>query len=298
MVPAGRLSGAAPVSSNSVEHPCTMITNLQVASALQAIRQTLSQAERDFDVTVSGASNVDEDYYLRYASYAIDDAFRKLLILLDTLGLQRTYDEVAGLFKAAQTEGFTKGAMGPEEPGLVWASALRSHVNGVAAIYESFSGLSVTQDLVSLLRAANYFLGNPQLFDHPPENEAQLHNRMEGLLRCTFSDLIRKPKLTKAVKSFEPDTGIPSIQALVEYKFLSSEAAVNRIAEEILSDTRGYSSPEWRALFFVIYETRRFKPEVEWNQLLEGTNVRDARAVVLSGEHPQPDHGDATERRE
>jgi hypothetical protein len=32
---------------------------------------------------------------------------------------------------------------------------------------------------------------------------------MEAILRCVFKDLKHKPPIGKAIKNFEPDTGLP-----------------------------------------------------------------------------------------
>jgi hypothetical protein len=99
---------------------------------------------------------------------------------------------------------------------------------------------------------------------------------------------MHKPPVPKAVKYFIPDTGLPSMRTLVEYKFVPSEKDASRIANEILADTRGYKSNEWDRFVFLIYETHRFRRESEWNQLLEqcGT-AHNAQAIVICGESPK-----------
>jgi hypothetical protein len=144
----------------------------------------------------------------------------------------------------------------------------------------------VTKDVESILRAATYPLCDKNLFDGPPSDEATLHQRLEGILKCIFPDLQRKPRLTKPIKHFEPDTGIPSIHTLIEYKFLSSRDQVASIADELLADTRGYHSKDWTSFIYVIYETSRIKPENEWRQLMRDCDVdsRSTTVVVLTGE--------------
>jgi len=103
-------------------------------------------------------------------------------------------------------------------------------------------------------------------------------------LRCVFPNLKHKPQLTKPIKNFEPDTGLPSIRTLIEYKFISNKLQAKTAAEEVLADTRGYISREWETFIYVIYETRRIKPESEWKQLLKECNVQNTEIIVLSGE--------------
>jgi hypothetical protein len=113
--------------------------------------------------------------------------------------------------------------------------------------------------------------------------------RIEGILKPVFPDLKYKLALTKQIKNFEPDTGIPSLTTLIEYKFLTRKIDVPKIADQILADTRGYISKEWTRFLYVIYETHRFRTEKDWNQLLEQSGVSaNTTVVVLSGEPPPP----------
>jgi len=99
--------------------------------------------------------------------------------------------------------------------------------------------------------------------------------------------LKHKPSLTKPIKNFEPDTGLPSIKTLIEFKFISDDKAAKDIAEEILADTRGYYSKEWKQFLYVIYETHRIRPESEWNELLRQCGVDDnTNVIVLCGTPP------------
>jgi hypothetical protein len=123
------------------------------------------------------------------------------------------------------------------------------------------------------------------MFSKLPCREADVHDRIEAILKCHFSDLKRKPSLTKPIKNFEPDTGIPSTKTLIEYKFVTTKVEAKRVVDEILADTRGYRSSQWRNLLFVIYETHRVMPEEDWIQLLRDCELGSSYdALVLSGD--------------
>jgi hypothetical protein len=60
---------------------------------------------------------------------------------------------------------------------------------------------------------------------------------------------------------------------------------VKRVVDEVLADTRGYSSKEWERFLFVIYETVRLKPEVQWRAMLRENNIpASTDVIVISGE--------------
>jgi hypothetical protein len=66
---------------------------------------------------------------------------------------------------------------------------------------------------------------------------------------------------------------------------LSSGENVGSIADQVLADTRGYASKDWRHFIYVIYETNRFRPEKDWIQLLRQSGVTEnTMIIVLSGE--------------
>lgn len=145
----------------------------------------------------------------------------------------------------------------------------------------------VSKDIVDVLRATQYAITDRNCFRELPANELDVHHRVEAVLKCIFPDLKHAPAVSKPIKNFKPDTGIPSMRTLLEYKFIQQKADVDRVVDEILADTRGYKSSEWDSFVFLIYETRRLKPEREWNDLLRecGTAV-NTQAVVICGEVP------------
>ncbi|MDZ7722878.1 MAG: hypothetical protein U5R06_08730 [candidate division KSB1 bacterium] len=143
----------------------------------------------------------------------------------------------------------------------------------------------VNKDILEIIRNIHYVITDTKVFHGKPRYESDVHQRIESILKCVFPDLKHKPTLTKQIKNFEPDTGIQSINTLIEYKYLSRSENVSRIADEVLADTRGYTSPEWKRFIYVIYETSRIRPESEWNLFLRQSKIpKNTCIVVLSGE--------------
>jgi hypothetical protein len=113
-------------------------------------------------------------------------------------------------------------------------------------------------------------------FQNPPANETEVHVRVEAVLRCVFPDLQHKPPIAKQSKNLQPDTGLPSIGTLIEYRFMAEQGDEKRIADEVLADTRGYFSPEWKNYICATYETKRIKPESQWRQLLRDSDIKSS----------------------
>ena len=262
-----------------------METSNSSSLPLSAIKELLNKANSSFDETIY-LSNDYCDEPLMIAEYYMEKAFINTLIFLETKGLLRAYDKINALFLKAQKEGFTKSKVGIDEPYLVWSGELHMYLDALSISQNIIpSTMTISKDLESILRDSLYSITNPNIFDSPPLNEKEVHNRIEGVLECVFPDLRHKPPLTKPIKNFEPDTGLPSLRVLIEYKFISNQKEAKLASDQILADTRGYLSKDWDSFIYVIYETHRVKPESKWKQHLNECGVdKNTSVIVLCGE--------------
>jgi hypothetical protein len=257
----------------------------QVAAALDAIDESISSASsryREYSYT-------DDEHARGGAEWYVGLAYTRLIVLAEALDLPLLRQELSAAFDTASKSGLLEAEVDPEGDSYLKHLSLARRIS--LALHSAFlteSSQTVTKDLDAILRATTYAITDVNAFGSPPEDEAAVHRRVEAVLRCVFPDLLHKPRLSKAVKNFEPDTGIPSIRTLIEFKFISAVSQVPIIAEQILADTRGYHSKDWSSFVYVIYETNRFKPESEWRQLLRECAVSpDTTAIVLTGERPR-----------
>jgi hypothetical protein len=260
--------------------------SIQVVSAIESIEKCLREADTQYLQGCYNYNHDEDNYDHDYAMYYVELAFIELLILLEHLGLNATYQQVDLLYQSAKKGNFLQSKMGPEEPYLLWCEKIRMYVDGISGVHGlGETSASEIRDLKSILKRALYFICNTSLFTHLPGNEADVHDRLEGILKCHYSDLKRKPSLSKPIKNFEPDTGIPSSKTLIEYKFVSTKTEAKRVVDEILADVSGYRSSHWKNLLFVIYETHRVMPEEEWKSLLKECELgSNYDAIVLSGD--------------
>ncbi len=257
-----------------------------ISRSLESIRALLRKASSE-----SMAYNHDIHEYPEYAAdninFYIRNAYERTLTLLDQVQLSGTYLRLENLYQEAKESGFNKEEQDPDgDSYLIWRSPLECRLDSIADFYLiNESQTSVSRDLISIIRNSIYSITDTNNYDEVPQNETDVHNRIEGVLKCIFPDLKHKPTLTKPIKNFEPDTGIESLKTLIEYKYISNETEAKRVVDEVLADTRGYTSLEWSNFLFVIYETHRVKPEQEWNQLIMSCGVGgNTKAMVLHGE--------------
>jgi hypothetical protein len=258
----------------------TTLSTQQLAVALDAISEDIEKADNSYDEHI----HIGDEWTLGSAEWRLELAYSKLLVLCEALQLPMLRAEIAETIKTAKAD-LTASVRDPDgEFHLKWGGPARRFHQTLQSIFLTETSQTVTKDLEAIIRDSLYVIVDPEIYGTAPQNEADVHRRIQGIVRCVFPDLLNKPPLSKPIKNFEPDTGIPSIKTVIEYKFLSDRSQVGPVADEILADTRGYTSDKWNSFLYVIYETERFRPEVQWRQLLrECGNAENVSAIVLSG---------------
>lgn len=261
-----------------------MKQGLDIQGAIRNLNERIKEADRDCYNWWLG----DREYN---PSWSIELCFLQLLAITEALELEELRKMVHLEYSKIKDskKGFLESK--PDNDGEPYSTALsqiRQLVRPLESFFPKEAYTTVTKDLLQIIRDIHYVITDKDLFGTVPSNESDVHLRIEGILKCVFPDLKHKPVLTKQIKNFEPDTGIPSIKTLIEYKFLSRKDDTAKIADQILADTRGYLSKEWRHFLYVIYETNRFRTERDWDQLLRQSGVpENTTIVVLSGEPPK-----------
>jgi REase_DpnII-MboI len=246
-----------------------------VEEVLASIRESLLQA----NMAVEGEGD---------AGWAVQGPYVRMRILLEAAGLVEALNAVQQMETTAR-DNWARTEFDQEagEPYLVWGAKLYQYLVALEVTLGKPKATIVMKDVIQILRGTQYSITDKSCFQNPPANESDVHSRVEAVLRCVFPDLLHKPPIAKQIKNFQPDTGLPSIGTLIEYKFMADQGEEKRIADEILADTRGYISKDWKQYIYVIYETKRIKPESQWRQLLRESEIKaDTEIIVISGEEP------------
>jgi hypothetical protein len=263
-----------------------MINPLDFENVVADIQNDISRASSLFNEWMFG-----QNHYAADPSWLIEGCFLKVMAAAEVLSLPELRGMVFGEYlKIKEGEhGFSNSELDPDgEPYSTPLTRLRLYFRTLQAFVPTSEQNTVRKGVDQILRDIHYVITDTKVFARVPSNEMDVHVRIEAVLKCVFPDLKTKPTLTKQIKNFEPDTGITSIETLIEYKFLSRAEDAPRIADEILADTRGYTSKDWSSFLYVIYETKRFRTEHDWNQFLRESGVPpNTRVIVLSGE-PEP----------
>jgi hypothetical protein len=256
----------------------------RAAVVLGAISHTLAKADKIVNGwPQEGHSPPDEESLV---AYYVEGAYIEALVLLESAGLSKSFEVLESLNSEAR-KGYAKIYEYEGDLYLVWSEKLRHFLSAIQHVFGELSETGLTKGVEAILQDCEYVITDHKMFPNPPSGESDVHLRIEGILRAFFRDVRTKPPIAKPIKNFYPDTGLPSVKTLIEYKYVENKDDVARVSDEILADTRGYVSKEWNQFIYVIYETARLKSERYWRQhLLECGITGNTRVIVLRGESP------------
>ena len=265
---------------------------VNIESTVTSVRSLINQAERSvWALARHKYGGSDDGGHFHTIVTSLYAAYSQLMLMAESLGLTHMYDQIRKSYDEAidRKDGMSARETDPAgEPYLLVEWELNRFASSFEAVYGLRPSHVVSKDVIDVLRATQYAITDRNCFAEPPASEADVHRRIEAVLKCVFPDLDHKPPIPKPVKNFEPDTGLPSMRTLIEYKFIQTIADAKRVADEILADTCGYKSSDWDKFVFVIYETKRLKPEEDWNRLLDQCGTAfNTEAIVLCGEAPK-----------
>jgi hypothetical protein len=253
-----------------------------VEEILASIRSTLGNADRQVANWDVEDPDLDEK---AAAKFYVERAFIQLLTFLEAAGLVDTAKAIADI-KAKAKSNYAEWNVHHEVGAyLVWAEEITNYLSAIESTYVAKAPGRISKDLIEILRATQYSITDRFCFAKVPQSEEDVHRRIEAVLRCVFAKVRHKPPIAKPLKNFQPDTGLPSLKTLIEYKYIESDEDLKRVVDEVLADTRGYSDPMWQQFIYVIYETRRLRPEHEWREMLRENGVpENTDVIVISGE--------------
>lgn len=118
-------------------------------------------------------------------------------------------------------------------------------------------------------------------------DEATLDRFAETVLRGTYPELNSNPSIELPTSYTLPDTGIPNIGLLIEYKYLRGESDFSEHArDEMQADIRNWAGTQkWTGLIFCVYQQRVFFSEESIYKTLtkDSTTFKHLSVVLITG---------------
>lgn len=261
-----------------------MVLSIYPEQALQKIQELSRKSIEYGDRIVQEASEDEIDREIAIDN--LENAILSFIVLLEQYPEKHCtlLEEARNLLKSSR-EAPLKVKVLEGDPYLVWPYRLRDIVGIFKAIH--LPEKKTEKDISSLLEVitnTEYYITETNIFKNVPSSEKDVHVRIEGLLKCIYPDLQTKPRLSKPIKSFEPDTAIPSLKTLIEYKYITNRTEGKKILDQILADISGYQSDDYNNFIFVIYETHRLFPKGDWARVIENCKPQNQiEFVVMKG---------------
>jgi hypothetical protein len=257
-----------------------LLTEQAVLEIEDLIHKSIDYGNRVLD---GSGDEIDEAIGERY----ILQACTRSVVLLEQLGLTQgtLISEAKRILESVKADPL-KGRSVLGQAYLIWPYEIEEIINTLKSLY--LPRLKGTPPeiipVLDVISNSEYYITDPRVFGKVPDCEAEVHTRIEGLLKCFYTDVQHKPRLSKPIKSFEPDTGIPSLRTLIDYKFITSTEEGKTILDEIFADIGGYQTDDYETFVFVIYETSRLFSSAEWTRAIEASKPQNPiKIVVLRG---------------
>lgn len=250
--------------------------------SLEAIDKLVSKAIDSGRRITEEGSESDVDFEI--AREAIENACLSLVAFLELYAGEHTcLLEEAKIIRESVKADPIKSRILDGDVYLTWPWKIRDITDIFRAMHlkEENNTPAILAPLVDVIANTEYYITNRKAFGTEPGSEKDVHVRIEGMLKCLYPDLQSKPRLTKMIKNFEPDTGIPCLKSLIEYKYINNLDEAKLILDQILADIGGYQTDDYDNFIFVIYETHRIVPLSDWRQAIAQSKPPNPIEIIL-----------------
>lgn len=142
-------------------------------------------------------------------------------------------------------------------------------IRSILALLKTNSGLDgrfPDQALVNILKNSARIVKNANI---QITKESEIRNEILKIIEYSFPDAVKEQPIPKATKSYKADIAIPSLQTLVEIKYIRQEKDLPKALDEVFADMHGYHSLEYTKFFAVLFMTSPFFTEGQINAHLQ-----------------------------
>lgn len=186
--------------------------------------------------------------------YLLKRLYVQVMLALDHLGLYASRADLAKAWDSFVKSGLSKNLDYYPEPGTVGSKTydyLDAVIDGIRAVGPGEScPPSTTQDLgdegellqlEKLLERTAYTLQKRSVV---PTKEADVQHEMDLYLEAMYgADYHRQFSIPGVVKNFRPDSGIRSLGAVIEFKFVDNAEDLKKATSGLFEDASAYRLP-------------------------------------------------------
>lgn len=257
-----------------------------ISSELDAVMIAIRKASNEWESRgwPFGSSAKSPDGDKEYIEYLVRVAYLTLLSFLDRNGFNRLSEYLISKWKNHENDLLASDVSDfVGEPFLRATSTLWEVVNSIRNLLPSkLLGESSPKiiDLEKILEAIP--LAAHQL-KWELKQEMDINRLAEALLLPLYPDLNSNPSLTLPESYRQPDSAIPSLKTLIEYKYIATKGDVSKTIDAMQADIRNYAQEPWKHLVFVVGQVKRFstKTKLEATLLKEPSSFKRIKLALI-----------------
>ncbi len=258
---------------------------------LEMLEKRKGEADSKWEEAFVWGGNEDERRDKYYVPSAIEDAYLFAIALAEKHGLNLMADYIKSRkpkFGPDLLEAYYSEVLG--EPLLLSTFPLYDMIKTIRELYLPEQPIE-TSIFESEWTNVRKILSNLPLcataFSYELSSEANLDIFAETILRGMYPELNSNPSIDLPNSYTLPDTGIPNIGLLIEYKYLYNESDFSkRVRNEMQADVRNWAGTEkWTGLIFCVYQQRSFFSEESIHKTLikDSTIFKHLSVVLITG---------------
>lgn len=144
-------------------------------------------------------------------------------------------------------------------------------------VYGTSESIEITANNPFKLKQAIELLPHTALkLNYNIKDEDSIDKLIEAFLTPIYPDLNSNPSLTLPEGYRQPDSSIPSLTLLLEYKYIKNKTEIRKVIDEAQADIRNYAQSPWQYLYFVIgmNEAYTTKEKIEMTLLKEPSSFK------------------------
>lgn len=217
----------------------------------------------------------------------LDSLGRQLPVLLDLIGMNDTRRSFLSSWEDF-TNNLGETVCEQDEVNVWLVSRPLRLIDEILQVIGAGSKGVLEEDSAGIKILEHVLRATPQILEARgvvPRKESDVQRVLHDHLEYTFSDYSKEIKLPKGLKSFIPDGAIPTLETLIEVKFVNSKRKVAPIFSGIMEDLSGYGgSRDWTRFYSVIYQTGPFVSETRFGRSLRlSGNAGSWKSIIVGG---------------
>lgn len=219
----------------------------------------------------------------------------QVAIALDHLGLAASRADLMTAWNGFEQSGLLNTLKYYPGPGVIGCGAydyLDAVIGGIRAIEPKGNCPPTEADpldkgellkLEKLLDRTAYIV---QKRSSVPKKEKDIQCVMDEYLECIYgADYHRQFSIPGVVKNFRPDSGIRSLETVIEFKFADSQEELKTATAGLFEDAAGYkASKDWRRFYSVIYMTGAYGTKEQLLADFGRTGMVDWTPILVTGQ--------------